>query len=585
MTGERLTALRGEIRRLGVDAVIVPRADEHLGEYVAARAERLPWLSGFTGSAGVAAVTLNRAAVFSDGRYVLQLAAETDPAWWERLHVVHEPPAAWLAATGAKRIGYDPWLIAEDGLKPYAEAGLTMVALDGNPVDAIWKDQPAAPLAPALPHPLTLAGRSAADKRADLAAALRKAGDDAAVITDPASLAWLFNIRGADVPFVPVPQGFALIDSTGQCTLFMASEKLPAETRAWLGNAVSLAEPSALRAHLQQWRGKRVRVDPAAQPAWFAQSLRAAGAEVQAGMDPCILPKACKNVVEQQGSRNAHLRDAAAVARFLRWFDEARDESDSEMSAASRLLAYRQEMEGFRGESFPAISGAGEHGAVIHYRVSAESNRLIRTNEAYLIDSGAQYQDGTTDITRTLWTGPGLPPDVLRDRYTRVLQGHIAIDRLVFPAGVQGSHLDSFARAALWQAGLDFDHGTGHGVGSYLSVHEGPVSLSRTARPVALMPGMILSNEPGFYAPGAFGIRLENLLLVREMAFAGASKPFLGFETLSWAPFDRRLIAVEMLTAAERDWIDSYHGRVLALVSPLVEGETRAWLERACARL
>lgn len=584
MASHKLTALRAELRNLGVDAVIVPRADEHLGEYVPARAERLAWLTGFTGSAGLAAVTAARAAVFSDGRYILQMQAQTDSALWERRHMVEQPVAAWLADAGSKRVGYDPRLIAEDGLKPYTDAGLEMVPLKRNPIDAIWHDQPAPPLEPAVAHPLALSGRESADKRADIAAVLRAQNQDAAVISDPASLAWLFNIRGGDVPFTPFALGFALIDSTGQCILFMDGAKLGPDTRAWLGNAVALAEPATLGAHLAGLTGKRVRVDSNAQPAWFAQTLREAGAHVVGGMDPCLLPKASKNETERQGSRNAHARDAVAVVRFLHWLDTAADGA-TEMSAAEKLFAFRAAQDLFRGESFPAISGAGEHGAIMHYRVSPETNRPINANEVYLIDSGGQYADGTTDITRTIWTGPGPVPPVIRDRYTRVLRGHIALDSLVFPEGLCGPHIDSFARAALWQEGLDFDHGTGHGVGSYLSVHEGPVSFSRTARMVPLAAGMILSNEPGFYAPGSFGIRLENLLLVRRMDFPHAAKPFLGFETLSWAPFDRRMIDAAALSPTQRQWVDRYHAQVFDRVAGHVAPEVREWLARACAGL
>lgn len=584
MNSVRLADLRRELHHLGVDGVIVPRADEHLGEYVPERAERLAWLTGFTGSAGLAVVTQDRAAVFSDGRYVLQLAAQTDASLWERRHMQDDPAPAWAAATGAKRLGYDPWLMPEDALKPYRDAGLELVPLAQNPIDAIWHDQPAPPMAPALPHSLNLAGRSAADKRAEIGAILRQAKQAAAVVSDPASIAWLFNIRGGDVPFTPFALGFALIDDAGQCTLFMEAEKLPAETRAWLGNAVALADRKALPTRLALLTGKRVRVDPAAQPAWFAQTLKAAGAEVVAGADPCMLLKACKNAVEQQGARNAHQRDAVAVTRFLHWLDGAAGEA-TEMSAAAQLLAFRAEVPLFRGESFPAISGAGEDGAIIHYRVTPETDRAIRPNEVYLIDSGAQYEDGTTDITRTIWTGPGPAPELVRDRFTRVLRGHIAIDRLVFPQGVCGAHLDGFARSALWQAGLDYDHGTGHGVGSYLSVHEGPVSLSRAAKPVPLAAGMILSNEPGYYLPGSFGIRIENLLLVRPMDFPQATKPFLGFETLTWAPIDRRLIDVAQLSNAERAWIDQYHRGVWSHVARELAADVRAWLEQVCAPL
>ncbi|HTW71139.1 MAG TPA: M24B family metallopeptidase, partial [Acetobacteraceae bacterium] len=518
MSDTHLSALRDELARQKLHGFIVPRADEHLGEYVPASAERLAWLTGFTGSAGLAVVLADRAAVFTDGRYVLQLAAQTDPALWERRHITEEPPPKWLAehAGPGARIGYDPLLIAEEGLARYTEAGLTMVPVERNPVDAIWTARPLPPAAPAVPHPMAYAGRPAAEKRADIAKALTEAKQDAAVLTDPASIAWLLNIRGGDVPFTPFALGFALVHADGATELFMDPAKLPEATRAWLGNAVSVAGRDALAPALARLAGKTVRVDSAGSPVWFAQTLREAGATVVAGPDPCLLPKACKNETEQAGARSAHARDAVAVCRFLHWLQTAMPGGAvTEMSAAAKLLALRQQVEGFREESFPAISGAGEHGAIIHYRVTEDSNRALRPNEIYLIDSGAQYPDGTTDITRTVWTGPGAAPAELRERVTRVLKGHIAIATLVFPQGVNGAHLDAFARRALWAVGLDYDHGTGHGVGSYLSVHEGPVSLSRLARPVPIAAGMILSNEPGLYVVDCYGIRLENLLLVQ----------------------------------------------------------------------
>ncbi|HST75118.1 MAG TPA: M24B family metallopeptidase, partial [Acetobacteraceae bacterium] len=521
---EKLAALRAELARQGLDGFIVPRADEHLGEYVPEGAERLAWLTGFTGSAGLAAILADRAAVFTDGRYVLQLAAQTDAALWERRHITEEPPPGWLAANAkpAARIGYDPLLVSEEGLGRYAEAGLAMVPASRNPVDAVWPDRPGPPMAPALPHPLEYAGLSAADKREQVAETLRKARQDAAIVTDPASIAWLLNIRGNDVPFTPFALGFAVAHADARAELFMEPAKLPDATRAWLGNAVAIEGREALLPSLTRLAGKRVRVDAAGSPVWFAQVLREAGAEVVAGADPCLLPKACKNPVEQQGARDVHRRDAVAVCRFLHFLSEAGPAGTAtEISATDRLLRYRAEVEGFRGESFPAISGAGEHGAIIHYRVTEESNRPIRPNEVYLIDSGAQFVDGTTDVTRTIWTGHSPAPRELRERATRVMQGHIAIATLVFPQGVAGAHLDAFARRALWQAGLDYDHGTGHGVGSYLSVHEGPVSLSRAAKPVPIAAGMILSNEPGFYLAGEYGIRLENLLLVQPAELPG----------------------------------------------------------------
>ncbi|HET9018562.1 MAG TPA: M24 family metallopeptidase, partial [Acetobacteraceae bacterium] len=552
MTSSHLVEFRAELVRRGLQGFLVPRADEHLGEYVPPSAERLAWLTGFTGSAGIAVVLADRAALFVDGRYVLQAAAQTDGALWQRRHVTQEPPAEWLAAAApaGTRIGYDPWLIAEEALQKYRDAGLTMVPVEPNPLDAVWRDRPGPPLHPAEPHPLAFAGRASADKRADIAAGLRAAREDAAVLTDPAAIAWLLNIRGSDVPFTPFALGFALIAADASVTLFMHPHKLPLPTRAWLGEGVTLADRAALPAALDALSGKRVRVDPTHAPVWFADRLRAAGATVAAGMDPCLLPKASKNPVEQDGARAAHRRDAIALCRFLHWFAAAPGR-ETEMSAAAQLLAFRAELPDFRGESFPAISAAGEHGAIMHYRVDADTNRPIRADELYLIDSGAQFPDGTTDVTRTLWTGEGVPPAELRDRFTRVLKGHIALATLVFPQGVAGPHLDAFARQSLWQAGLDFDHGTGHGVGSYLSVHEGPASFSRLARPVPLAAGMILSDEPGFYAPGRYGIRLENLLLVQPARLPEATRPFLGFETLTLAPFDRALIEPALLSLEE----------------------------------
>ncbi|MEA2737813.1 MAG: Xaa-Pro aminopeptidase [Acetobacteraceae bacterium] len=588
MGNSALPALRQELVRQGLDGFIVPRADEHLGEYVPAAAERLAWLTGFTGSAGLAVVLAGTAAAFTDGRYVLQLAEQTDPEQWQRLHITEEPPPAWLASHAPEnaRIGYDPLLISEEGLARYTAAGLQMVPVEQNPIDAVWTDRPRPPSAPALPHPLAYAGRTSEDKRADVAEVLRDAKQDAAVLTDPASIAWLLNIRGDDVPFTPFALGFALVHADGSTELFMDPAKLPDQSRAWLGNAVSVTSRDALAPALRRLSGKTVRVDGSGSPVWFAQQLLKAGAVVASASDPCLLPKACKNPTEQQGAREAHLRDAVAVCRFLHWLSAtAPTGQETEISAAEALLRFRREVEGFRGESFPAISGAGEHGAIIHYRVTDESNRAIKPNEVYLIDSGAQYPDGTTDITRTVWTGPGDPLEEVRDRVTRVMQGHIAIATAVFPKGVGGAHLDAFARRALWQSGLDYDHGTGHGVGSYLSVHEGPVSISRLARPVPIDAGMILSNEPGFYLPGRYGIRLENLLLVQPAALSAASKPFLCFETLTLAPFDRRLLQPALMTAPEIEWLDAYHALVSRTVGPLLGDAERSWLEAACAPL
>lgn len=587
----RLSSLRHVFADLGIDGFLVPRSDEHLGEYVPASAERLAWLTGFTGSAGLAIVLPERAAIFTDGRYVLQVRREADESLWEFLHITDQPPAQWLKTTArpGSRIGYDPLLISEDGVDRIAKCvpSVVLVPLDSNPIDRVWQDRPAAPAAAASVYPLSLAGRSAPDKRSDIAAILKEAGEDAAVITDPPSMNWLLNIRGADVPFAPIALGFLIIKADASATLFLPPSKLDATVRAHLGNAVTVEPREALSAALDAFGGRRVRVDAQSSPVWFAQRLRAAGAEVIAGADPCALPKACKNPVEQEGARQAQKRDAIALCRFLHWLSEhAPTGAETEMSAAAALVGFRAEAPEFQEESFPAISGGGEHAAIMHYRVSPESDRQIGSNEIYLIDSGAQYPDGTTDVTRTIWTGPDAPPDSIRDHVTRVLKGHIAIATLRFPEGLGGSHLDAFARHALWSVGLDFDHGTGHGVGAYLSVHEGPMSLSRNSRPIPFKPGMIISNEPGYYLPNSYGIRLENLLIVQPAeAQPLGVKPFLEFETITLAPFDRALIKPSLLTSVERDWLDAYHARVLAEIGPKLAPDGRAWLSTACAPL
>ena len=584
----RLAALRMTLQTQGVDGFLLPRGDEHLGEYVAPYAERLAWLTGFTGSAGVAIVLADTAAVFSDGRYVLQLDAQVDGASYQRLHSTASPPEAWLAAAAAvhgrdARIGYDPWLLSEDALARYRKPGLALVPLAANPVDAIWPDRPAPPAAVATPHPLALAGRSGQEKRQQIAALLRDAGEDAAVLGDPASIAWVFNLRGGDVGFTPMALGFAILHADETASLFMAEEKLPPETRAWLGNSVRIEPPAGLADALAALSGRVVRVDPSGTAAWFGQTLRAAGATVSAAPDPCLLPKSRKNETEQHGARDAHHRDGIAVCGFLHWLS-GHGVGCSETELAERLDGFRRQQPGYRGESFPAISGSGPNGAIIHYRADPATARRLQPNELYLIDSGGQYPSGTTDVTRTVWSGDEAAPDIVRDHVTRVLQGHVALARARFPEGVHGGRLDALARAALWQAGLDYDHGTGHGVGSYLSVHEGPCRIAPAAPPVPLEAGMILSDEPGYYLPGAYGIRIENLLLVREAAVGGGTRT-LEFETLTLAPFDRRLIDVDLLTAPERAWIDAYHARVLGEVGPELPGPARAWLTQVCAPL
>lgn len=585
MIRTRISSLRDALRAQGLDGFVQPRNDEFLGEYVPDSAARLAWLTGFTGSAGLAIVLADRAAVFSDGRYTLQLAEQTDGAVWERLHIVETPPQDWLkAAAPGARIGYDPWLMSANGVAKYTEAGLTMIPVE-NPIDPLWTDRPAPPAAPAVPHPAEFSGEAASAKRARIAETVGRDGADAVLLTDPHATAWLLNLRGADLPHTPLALAFALLKRDASATLFIDPARVPPETRSHLGNSVSVVPRAGMAAALAGLRGKRVRLDPATAPIRFTQMLDDAGAIIVSGEDPCVLPRAIKNVTEQAGSRSAHRRDAAAVCRFLAWFDRTAPTGTlTEISAAEALLRFRAGAAEFRAESFGAISGAGEHGAVIHYHAEPKTDRPIHPDEVYLIDSGGQYPDGTTDITRTVWTGPGTPPDIVKDRFTRVLAGHIALARARFPEGATGPMLDTLARAPLWQAGLDFDHGTGHGVGSFLSVHEGPVSFHRLGRPVPLAPGMILSDEPGYYEPGAFGIRLENLLLVTSSQ-TGAKKRFLEFETLTFTPFDTRLIQPSLLSADAIAWLDAYHAHVLATVSPLVDPDTHTWLARACAKL
>jgi Xaa-Pro aminopeptidase len=588
--------LRAELSRRGLDGFVVPRADEYLNEYVPANAERLAFLTGFTGSAGTAVVLPDRAAAFTDGRYALQIEAEVDADKFERLNSIETPPETWLrtAAKPGQRIGLDPWLHSSEGRAKLEAAmkaaGAEPVAVDSNPLDAVWTERPPAPAQPAAIHPEALAGEASAAKRAALAAALAKDKLDAAIISATDSVAWLLNIRGQDVGYSPLLLASAILHADGHVALFTDPAKITAEVARHLGNAVSVAGRDALPQAIVALAGKKVRLDRDRSPAWFHDALVSAGATVVPGEDPCVSPKARKNAIEIEGARAAHGRDAVALCRFLAWLDrEGPTGLQTELSAAAQLVAFRAEEASFAGESFPAIIGSGPNGAIIHYRPQPATNRTIQAGDILLADSGAQFHDGTTDVTRTVLIGPHLksgPPENLAeiaDRFTRVLMGHIALATLRFPAGVAGPHIDVLARRALWDSGLDYEHGTGHGVGSYLGVHEGPAGISRAAKPVKLEPGMILSNEPGFYRAGAYGIRLENLLLVVD--HPGTAKPFLAFETLTLAPFDRRLLDLALLGEAKRAWVDAYHTRVLAAVGPHLDGADRAWLEAACAPL
>lgn len=593
----RLEALRKELADQGLDGFVIPISDEHMSEYVGGYAQRLAWLTGFGGSAGTAVVLKHTAAIFVDGRYTLQVRDQVDGRLWQYQSVPQTSPARWLAehAPDGARIGFDPWLhskgwahIARMALK---ERAAELVAVSANPVDAVWQDRPAASTAPALVHPVELAGQTSEDKRKNVAGWLSEKRADCVVIAALDSIAWLFNIRGQDVERTPVALSFALVQADGTADLFLDPAKVTADLRAHLGNAVRLHDRTDFVKALQYLDGKRVAVDPDRSVSAIFSALEQAGAQVLELRDPCVLPKAIKNSVEQAGHRAAQKRDGAAVARFLHWLhDNAPAGTVDELAAADRLHAFRAETGALRDLSFDTISGAGPNGAVVHYRVSPETNRQLEPNSVYLVDSGGQYPDGTTDITRTVWIGPDAPPAEVKDRFTRVLKGHIALATAVFPKGTMGSQLDSFARQHLWQAGLDYAHGTGHGVGSFLSVHEGPQRIAKSAGGQAgteqeLVAGMILSNEPGYYKSGAYGIRIENLVLVEPREIAGAEGAFLGFETLTFAPIDRALVDVSLLTAPEREWWNTYHAQVLARIGNEVTGAARQWLEQACAPL
>jgi len=592
-TPARLRALRAELGRRDLAGFVVPRNDEHHGEYVPLRAERLAWLTGFTGSAGVAVVLAERAAIFVDGRYTLQVRNQVDTDLFTPRHLTDAPVTDWLKDQlgPGQRLGFDPRLHAADGVKRLAAAcaavGAELVAVADNPLDAVWPDQPPPPLAPIVPHGMDLAGEASGEKRARLAETLAADGIAAAALTLPDSIAWLLNVRGGDVPRTPLPLSHVLLHADATVDWFVDHRKLVAGLADHLGAGVTVRPPGALGPALDRLgaAGARVGLDPASASVWLATRLTAAGGTVAPRPDPCQGPKAAKNPVEIAGARQAHRRDGAALSRFLCWLEGAAQAGAvDEAAAADRLQAYRAEDALIRDLSFDTISGAGPNGAIVHYRVTEASNRRLDPGSLYLVDSGAQYLDGTTDVTRTV--AIGAPTAEMRDRFTRVLQGHIALARLRFPAGTTGGQIDALARAALWQAGLDYDHGTGHGVGSYLGVHEGPQRISKAGSTVALEPGMIVSNEPGYYKAGAFGIRIENLVVVREPeAVPAGERPMLRFETLTLAPIDRQLIAPDLLAGPERAWLDAYHARVLAEISPLVDAPTRAWLERATAPL
>ena len=582
----RLARLRDHLRGEGLVGFLIPRADVHQGEYVAARDERLQWLTGFTGSAGFAIVLPDVAGVFIDGRYRVQVKHQVDLSVFTPVPWPETKPGPWIMQHLAEGVvGFDPWLHTGDELARLEEAlkgtAITLRAVP-NAVDAIWPDQPAPPMGAAFPHPVTLAGETSEAKRTRLAEALRTAGQEAAVITLPDSLCWLLNLRGADVPRNPILHGFAILRADATVDVFAAPAKLVPAALAALDAGVRLHPVEAFETTLKSLSGK-VRVDRATAPLAVSRLIEGAGGTVVWGDDPCRLPKAAKNTAEVAGMRAAHLRDGAAVVEFLAWLDDAAPQGGlTEIDVVTALEGYRRATNMLHDISFDTICGAGPNGAIMHYRVTHDTNRRVGMDELLLVDSGAQYADGTTDITRTVAVGD--PGDEARTCYTRVLQGLIAISRARFPRGIAGRDLDALARFPLWVAGQDFDHGTGHGVGAFLSVHEGPQRISRISE-VPLEPGMILSNEPGYYREGAFGIRLENLIVVQEAAKLGDNRDQLCFETLTFAPFDRRLVLRDRLSPDERDWLNAYHAEVMEKLLPRLSDGAQGWLRAACAPL
>jgi len=584
-TGQRVAALRAELKRLGLTGFVLPRADRHQNEYVPASEERLAWLTGFTGSAGAAAVLLDKAAVFVDGRYTLQAQSQVDTTVFAIEHLVETPPSKWLEANlkAGDRLGYDPWLYTAEGAERFskacAAAGATLVPVDPDPIDAIWTDRPAPPLGAVVLHDMRYAGVEASEKLARIRGELDQLKADALVISDPHAVAWAFNIRGADVAHTPLPLAFAIVPKSGRPTLYVDSRKLSNTVRTALAELAEIREPDDFPRDLATLGAahRTLQLDQATAADALTRIATDAGGKAPRGPDPIALMKAIKNDVEIAGTRSAHVRDGAAMVQFLAWFEgEAPKGQLTEIDAVEALESFRRDTGLLKDVSFPTISGAGANGAIVHYRVTRATNRPIRTGELFLIDSGAQFEDGTTDITRTL--AVGTPTREMQERFTLVLKGHIAIARAVFPDGTTGAQLDPLARQFLWRAGLDFDHGTGHGVGSYLSVHEGPARISKLGA-APLRRGMIISNEPGYYKTGEYGIRIENLVLVIEApAVPGAEKPLNAFETLTLAPIDRHLIALDLMTPDEIAWLDAYHARVATTLSPLVGAQAKQWL-------
>lgn len=583
----RVAALRKELARQGLDGFLVPRSDEYQNEYVPPSAERLAWVSGFTGSAGMAAVLADRAALFVDGRYILQAPDETDAAVFEVVKAPPAQPSVWLSekVSRGSRIGFDPWLHsqnwAEAARKVLGKAGIELVAVAKNPLDAVWVDRPLPPVAPIVVHPLEFAGEAAEAKRVKLAEGLKKQNIGAFIVTAPDSIAWLLNVRGNDVPHTPFALSFVILHANGEVDWFVEERKLSDAVRSHIGNSVRV------RAHcdfaLEISKLAKVGVVLAADPGETGAAVfEAMGLSAQRLTDPCQLPKATKNEVEVAGTTAAHARDGVALVKFFAWLDAQKPGTIDELTVMSTLRKLRSEGQHFRDLSFESISGAGPNGAIVHYRASEKTNRKLGAGELLLLDSGGQYLDGTTDVTRTV--AIGVPSAEMIDRFTRVLQGHIDLASAVFPPNTTGAQLDGFARRALWEAGLDFDHRTGHGVGSYLSVHEGPQYIGGRDTQV-MLPGMVVSNEPGYYKAGAYGIRIESLVVVEKRSVPGGEREMLGLRTLTMCPIDRRLIDVKMLSEAQKVWLNGYHAEVLRVVGPAVSGEAKVWLEKNTAPL
>ncbi|GAA0625585.1 aminopeptidase P family protein [Brevundimonas kwangchunensis] len=588
---KHLPRVRARMAEQGLDGMLVPHEDEHQNEYLPAANDRLAWISGFTGSAGAGVVMKDRAAVFADGRYTVQVRAQVDAGQFEILDLVEGGVPAYLekAPKGAV-IGYDPRLHSPDALavlkRAAAKAGAELKAVEVNPVDQAWADErPAQPAAPVVPHDDKYAGESSASKRARIGEAVKTAGADATVLTAPSSIAWLFNVRGGDVIRTPLPLSQAIVKTDGSARLFIDPRKVTNELPGWLGDAVTVEAPEALDEALDALSGQKVLIDPGQSSAWYFDRLEAAGATVVRGMDPCTLPRAAKNPVEIEGSRQAHIRDGAALARFLHWVDTAAQESlPSEREVAETLERFREETGALKDLSFDTIAGAGPNGALPHYKPVTRTIRHIESGSLLLVDGGGQYLDGTTDVTRTM--SIGTPTADQKRMFTLVLKGHIAMATVRFPVGTTGHQLDALARLPMWMQGFDYDHGTGHGVGSYLGVHEGPQRIAKAVNTQPLLTGMILSNEPGYYREGHWGIRIETLQVVTEPTpIPGGERPMHGFEQLTFAPIDRKLIDVALLTPDERAYVDAYHAETLAKVGPLLDGEAKTWLEMVCAPL